>query len=220
MTAHDIAHGAAAVALVYAATTCLFLLLRTVRAEGVRRTPPFAVAAVLVVTGLITGLQFVFPGLLSALRRTPGALADGQWWRLATPLFVHPDGWLQIAFNIAGIALFGPVVEVAYGRLRFLALYFIPGLVGQACGYAWEPHGAGASVALAGLAGAVLTLAIVRRDRLPTPARLLVPLALAAAVVLTVMRDNHGPPTLVGAGLAAFMCRRGALPTTDGTPLA
>jgi membrane associated rhomboid family serine protease len=52
---------------------------------------PVAAVSVLAVTGIFTGLEFVYPPLLFALRRTPGALSQHEWWRLITPILVH-DG--------------------------------------------------------------------------------------------------------------------------------
>src|SRR6266498_2052436 len=115
---------------------------------------PVATASVLLLTAVITGLQFRFPEVLSALRRTPWALSSGEWWRLITPLFVHPDGWSQITFDFIGIAIVGTVVERIFGARRWLILYFSAGLVGEVAGFAWEPFGAGSSVGGAGLLGA------------------------------------------------------------------
>jgi hypothetical protein len=59
---------------------------------------PIATLSILLVTGILTGLQFAFPQVLPALMRTPAAITDREWWRFVTPLFVHADGWKQIAF--------------------------------------------------------------------------------------------------------------------------
>ena len=115
--------------------------------------PSFATISVLVVTAIVTGLQFVFPQLLQNLQRTPSALPEHQWWRLITPLFVHSDGWRQIAFNFPAILIVGVMVERIFGSRRWLVLYFACGLLGEIAGYVWQPFGAGASVAGAGLLG-------------------------------------------------------------------
>jgi membrane associated rhomboid family serine protease len=117
---------------------------------------PIATTVVLSITIIVTGLQLIYPQVLIALRRNPGALVAGEWWRMVTPLFVHSDGWVQIIVNLLGIAVVGPVVEQLFGSWRWLALYFIAGVVAEAISYAWEPFGAGASIALCGLIGALL----------------------------------------------------------------
>jgi len=127
--------------------------------EGSRRAIgqlPRMTIAVLLVTGIVTGLQFVFPSVLATLRRNPDALAAGQWWRAISPLLVHSDGWLQIIVNFTGIALVGPAVERRYGPWRWLVLYLSGGVVGEVAGYLWEPTGAGASIALCGLIGGLV----------------------------------------------------------------
>ncbi len=117
---------------------------------------PIATIVILGITAVATGLQLIYPEVLSALRRNPAALAAGEWWRMVTPLFVHADGWVQILVNLVGIAVIGPLVERLFGSWRWLALYFITGVIAEAISYAWEPYGAGASIALCGLIGGLL----------------------------------------------------------------
>ena len=138
---------------------------------------------------------------MNALDRQPGTLAAGEWWRVATPLLVHHGGWRETAFNISGIALLGVFVERMFGRRRWLAVYFIPGVIGEAVGSAWRPHGAGASVGGAGLLGSLLA-SLCAKGR-PALARIAGAIGLIAAAALTLARDIHGPSVLAGAGLAA-----------------
>ena len=60
------------------------------------------------------------------------------------------------AFTIAE-RIVGCIVERIYGPWRWLLFYLAAGLTGEIAGYAWQPQGAGASVAGAGLLGALLT---------------------------------------------------------------
>jgi rhomboid protease GluP len=85
--------------------------------------------------------------VLDSLERTPYALARHEWWRLITPLFVHSGGWRQMVFNFPAIFVLGSIVERIFTRREWLVLYFTAGVVGEIVGYAWQPHGAGASVA-------------------------------------------------------------------------
>lgn len=116
---------------------------------------PVATMIVLVATGVLTSLQFTYPEIVSLLERTPVGISQNQWWRLITPLFVHPEGWRQIAFNFPSILVVGVLVERIFGSWRWLMLYFVSGFIGELAGYAWKPVGAGASVAGAGLLGAL-----------------------------------------------------------------
>jgi len=164
---------------------------------------PFATTATLLVTGIFTALQFPFSGVLETLRRNPQAFASGEWWRIVTPLLVHSDGWPQIVFNFAAIAVFGVVAECIFGHWRWLLLYLVGGIAGEIAGYAWEPLGAGASVGLFGLVGGLLAWQLLS---LATPrARIAAIVGLAAAVALLVVRDIHGCATLTGACLMALL---------------
>ena len=62
---------------------------------------------------------------------------------------------------------------------------------------AWQPFGAGNSVAVCGLAGALATWQALRDD-IPLAARLVFPaVCFAGALVLIANSDIHGPPLLV-----------------------
>lgn len=172
-----------------------------------RRFWPWATIVVSGATALITGMQFVHPGLLAAMERRPGALGDHQYWRLFTPLFVHSDGWRQIAFNFPAIACSGYFVERIYGSRFWLICYFLSGAVAELIAFSWQPTGAGASIAGAGLLGALAVFAL-RRTRAPQP-KLGALFILLGAVVLTYIRDIHGPPMLIGACIGSAPARIG-----------
>ena len=175
---------------------------------GTVRRWPIATMSILAVTAVPTVLQFPFPAVRRALWRDPDALAAGQWWRLVTALFIQIDLWWQILIVFAFIAGIGAVAERLFGPGRFMLLYLACGVVGQAFGFWWQPYDAGASVAGAGLLGAVCAwllspagppLARVRIWGVAWP---------VAGLVLTVMGDIHGPPLLLGFGLGALLLWR------------
>ncbi len=93
----------------------------------------------------------------------PG-VSDGAYWQLVTSMFAHVQLW-HIGFNMFALYVLGPQLELAVGRARFVALYFLSGLAGSALVY-WGDRGAlGASGAIFGLMGALLIIAIkVRGD--------------------------------------------------------
>src|SRR5262249_27568088 len=173
---------------------------------------PVATLTLLIITGLLTSLQFVLPEMLTALRRNPEALRADEWWRVISPLFVHAEGWPQILFNFTAIAIIGTIVERIYGSRLWLLFYFSGGLTGEIAGYAWKPHGAGASVGGAGLLGALAAWLLSRKT--PLQPRIGGCLLLLGAVLLTALRDLHGPPILLGAGIAALV-----LPKKTETPV-
>ncbi|WP_371578835.1 rhomboid family intramembrane serine protease [Streptomyces sp. NBC_01314] len=92
-------------------------------------------------------------------------VAEGQWYRLLTSMFLH-SGEMHIAFNMLSLWWIGGPLEAALGRARYLALYFVSGLAGSALTYLLaEPNQAsvGASGAIFGLFGA--TAVLMRRLR-------------------------------------------------------
>lgn len=223
-----------------------------------RLSVPVATLLVVALTGVVSVVALLQPQVLAGLERNPAELRAGHWWRLITPLLVQSDGWGQLVLNLVGTAVFGALVEWAAGPVVFLVTYLAGGLVGQALGYAWETGGAGSSVAMVGVLGALsvllprpasersrpqrlaagaglcLMLALVglhfgpnrylpetllvasgslfvawqiRMPRAALANRLLSGLVLLSAVVLTLLRDHHGPALLAGALVAVPMLR-------------
>lgn len=97
----------------------------------------------------------------------PGAVADGEWWRLITGGFLH-FGPIHLLFNMWALWVIGRDVEPALGRGRFLALYLVS-LLGSSTAVmlltAPGANVAGASGAVFGLMGAMAVL--LRRLRIP-----------------------------------------------------
>jgi membrane associated rhomboid family serine protease len=92
-------------------------------------------------------------------------VAEGQWWRLATAMFLHQEIW-HVAMNMLGLWFLGGPLEAALGRARFTVLYLLSGLGGSALTYlVASPVQAslGASGAVFGLFGA--TAVLMRRMR-------------------------------------------------------
>jgi membrane associated rhomboid family serine protease len=89
-------------------------------------------------------------------------VATGAPWQLATSLFTHVEV-LHIGFNMLALWILGPQLEAVLGRLRFIGLYLLSGLVGSAAVYWLADPGTptlGASGAIFGLMGALLVLAL------------------------------------------------------------
>jgi membrane associated rhomboid family serine protease len=166
--------------------------------------PPIAAICLIGTTALITALQFIFPEILSEFRRNPAALRAGEWWRVVTPLFVQAEGWIQAGINGVGALIFLPLGEKLYGK-RFLVLYFVSGLVGEIAGYFWNPDGAGSSVGIAGVIGALFVFAYVHQKEVRGPMRVLALAGLCGAALLIFSPDLHGPPILAGALLGSLM---------------
>ncbi len=103
--------------------------------------------------GVAFVLQLAVPGFEERFTEFNYAIAQGEWWRLVTAMFLHV-GLLHLAFNLYVLYLVGIPVERALGRWRYIALYLLSGLGGAAASYALTGPGAageGASGAIFGL---------------------------------------------------------------------
>lgn len=86
----------------------------------------------------------------------PVGVADGEYYRLVTAAFMHAN-LLHILLNMYALYLFGPPLEVAFGRLRFTVLYLVAAVGGTSLSYAYSApnqSSLGASGAVFGLLGA------------------------------------------------------------------
>jgi membrane associated rhomboid family serine protease len=86
-------------------------------------------------------------------------VADGEWWRLFTAMFLH-YGPFHLGMNMLALWWFGAAVEQVLGRGRYLLLYLVSGLAGSAGALIFTPDSAtvGASGAIFGILGAALVL--------------------------------------------------------------
>ena len=88
---------------------------------------------------------------------TPLMDINGEWWRLASAMFLH-GSLIHLAFNMYALYVLGPDVERMYGTLRFAIIYLAAGLAGSVGSYAFgriEAPSIGASGAIFGLMGAL-----------------------------------------------------------------
>lgn len=143
--------------------------------------PPVATSLILAATAAMSVAQWLYPGLLARLERTPAEL-HGQPWRVLTSLFVQDGGLVGTLSNLAFLLVLGVAAEQVLTRHRLLLHYFGAGILSQLVGTAWQPVGGGNSVAVCGLAGA-LAVALWRGDeRLPRFAEAATPLWCAAVL--------------------------------------
>jgi membrane associated rhomboid family serine protease len=98
----------------------------------------------------------------------PALVAHGDWYRLASSMFLH-YGILHIGFNMWALYVIGTPLETMLGRLRFAALYFLAGIGGSILSFSTGQlltPAAGASGAIFGIFGAFFV--ILRRRNLET----------------------------------------------------
>jgi len=87
----------------------------------------------------------------------PAHVRTGEYWRFATALFIH-IGPRHLLGNMAALLVLGPALVAALGPWRFLVVYLLAGIAGNALSYQVMPPdvvSAGASGAILGVLGAL-----------------------------------------------------------------
>ena len=145
---------------------------RAERMPGARFLQGTQVTPLIVFANLIVFALMLLSGPLTSVTTLKrfGALTNplpaSEWWRLITAMFVHL-GFGHIALNMLALILFGPAIELRYGKIRYLLLYLTAGVLGSATSLAYSHStlSAGASGAIFGIIGAWLALVLWNRNR-------------------------------------------------------
>lgn len=94
---------------------------------------------------------------------------DGQWWRLITSLFLH-IGIVHLLLNGWALYQLGALFEILLGSGKLLFVFLVSGIAGSFASLFWTRGlSAGASGAIFGLMGALISFLLRRREML-TPA--------------------------------------------------
>lgn len=90
----------------------------------------------------------------------------GEYYRLVTSMFLH-GGIVHLLFNMYALYILGDFIERVYGAKKYLAIYFVSGIVASIFSLYFSPvMGVGASGAIFGLLGAALVFAYNEKDRI------------------------------------------------------
>lgn len=129
-----------------------------------RATAP-AVMTILAINIGVFVLQNLEPEITSRFGLRPLDIADGELWRLLTPMVLHAGG-IHLLFNLMALYIYGPYVEQAFHHFRFVIMYVISGFFASCVSYAFGPvnkTGVGASGAIFGMIGILVVYAYRRR---------------------------------------------------------
>lgn len=135
------------------------------------RQLPWVTYTILLLQVIVFGWEILQGGsenisaLVAAGAKVNGLVAQGQWWRLITPIFVH-IGWQHILINSLTLYFMGQQLEFLYGPLKFIGLYLLSGIGGNLMSFAFGSSAslsAGASTSLFGLFGLYVTLGLIFR---------------------------------------------------------
>lgn len=167
---------------------------------GVRTKVPVGTIVVLACWVVCTTLYHLgADALFRSVRRDPHALADGQLWRLLSPVLVQPDDVTTVVMLGVLAVVVGVITERLFGTTRWTVLFLAGALAGHGIGEWWQPYGSGVSVGFCGPLGAFAAYVILANLRRPSP-QLVGPAAIIlGAIYLCVKTDIHGPAILAGA---------------------
>ncbi len=175
------------------------------RMRAIAFHPPRITILLLLVVAIPSALQFRFPAILSLLQRDYAQFAHGDWWRIVTPLLVQDGGVAGTIANLVGLLLIGTLAEQFWNIEQVILLFLVGGISGELVGFAWQPIGAGNSVANFSLAASLAVACLLRRP--PAPVLCAALLALGADTVLLALMDIHGAAALAGALVALLLIR-------------
>jgi len=148
----------------------------------------------------------------------PSQIASGHHWiTIVTGMFLH-GSWSHILGNMVFLWAFGPEIEDAMGRGRYMAFYLLGGLAATLAQVAANPHSTipnlGASGAIAAVMGAFLVT--YPRDRIRTLLFFFVfvrvrfvPAALLIGVWFLIQLWNAGAVARVETGGVAYLAHVG-----------
>jgi rhomboid protease GluP len=167
-----------------------------------RSAVPALTFGILVILVVCAAAQLRFPSLLSLSERSP-MVERGQVWRLLTAPWFQDGGLSGTMLNLILLVAIGWAAESELKRRCWIGAYVFGGLAGGVAGLAWQPIGAGNSIAVLGVAGALFAARMLRaespRQRLHRAWPLFVCLLMAG------LRDIHGLAALAGA-LTGLIC--------------
>jgi rhomboid protease GluP len=102
--------------------------------------------------------------LFSYFAKSNLAISNGEYYRLVTSMFLHAD-LTHLAVNMFSLWNVGPLVVNFFGLNGFLAIYFLSGIGGSFTSYLFsQSNSVGASGAIFGLVGALISVAIMTNN--------------------------------------------------------
>lgn len=138
-----------------------------------------------IVIGILMALPIIGAKVLYGGVGINYLIADGEWWRLVTPMFLH-GGIMHILFNMFCLFVFGPELEKITGKMRFFTLYMLSGIFANvATFFLQDPfyQHLGASGAIFGIFGAYGALIYYTRNTMPQLRQVILPIIVVSLVM-------------------------------------
>ncbi|MDE3840707.1 rhomboid family intramembrane serine protease [Bacillus methanolicus] len=119
-------------------------------------------------------------------------IADGEYWRLFTPILLH-SGFPHMLFNSFSLVLFGPALERIIGKNKFVLLYFSTGIAANIATFLAKPlvyiH-VGSSGAIFGLFGFYIAMTLFKRHLLSRQNTQIILTISAISLIMTFVQPN------------------------------
>jgi rhomboid protease GluP len=130
--------------------------------------------------------------LFSLLDGYNAGIANGELWRLITPIFLHL-GFGHMFFNTISLVLFAPALEKILKKLKFAVFYLSTGIIANIATYLFEPldySHIGASGAIFGLFGVYLFMVYFRRGMIDQANSQIILSILVIGLIMTFFNSN------------------------------
>lgn len=144
-----------------------------------------------IIVYLLTMLPFIGDELYFSGMGINAYIAEGEWWRFFTPMFLH-GGIMHILFNMFCLFVFGPELEKLTGKTRFITLYLLSGIFGNVAVYFLmdlDYAHVGASGAIFGIFGAFGALVYYTKSALPELRQIIIPI-IVISLIMTFLQPN------------------------------
>ena len=143
-------------------------------------------------------------------------IAEGQWWRLFTPIFLHVT-FIHLLFNGFSLAVFGPALESYLGSIRFTIFFITTGILANSATFFATPltyNHVGASGAIFGILGFYLYLTLFNKLNFTTNEKHTIFTLTGIAVIMTFIQPQinivgHMSGLLLGGLTAPLYLKRG-----------
>lgn len=171
----------------------------------------YPVVSIIIAINVLTYIGTILPGIGDEIlfrgMSINGFILEGDYYRIVTSMFLH-GGFLHLLFNMFSLFLFGPELEKFAGKVRFITIYFVSGIIGNIITLFAEPDywyaSVGASGAIFGMIGAFGALVYYTRHIFPQLKQIILPIIIIS-VVMTFIQPNINIAAHLGGMACGFL---------------
>ncbi|HAQ08788.1 MAG TPA: rhomboid family intramembrane serine protease [Bacillus bacterium] len=138
-------------------------------------------------------------------------IAEGEYWRLVTPIFMHA-GFAHLLFNSFSLVLFGPALEQLLGKTKFTLIYLTTGIAANIATLALEPltytH-VGSSGAIFGLFGFYIAIVVFQKAMMSKENSQTIMTIAVIGLIMTFLQSNINITAHIFGFIAGFLIGAG-----------